>query len=516
MTQTKRIILNTIASYGRSLFALICGLITGRWTLLSLGQTDYGLIGVIGGLMAFIAFFNSWLASAIARFYALSEGMCRKTPKRGLEQCRQWFSIALIIHSLVPILLIIVGYPLGIWAIQHWLVIPLERVEACIWVFRFTCISGFVSMVNVPFTALYTAKQYIAELTIYSVVSTALNVCFVSYMITHPGMWLTKYALWTCGISIVPQLIIMIRAWKVFPECRFNIRYCMRKAPFVELFSYAGWQLWGFIGWLVRQQGINLLVNKYFGPRVNAAMAIGSSVNGHTTTLSSALMGAFTPAITTAYGTGDYTTVRNMVYRTSKFGLLLSLIFILPLFTELPYVITLWLKTPPPYTIGLCYLLIIAIFIDTATSGHGTAINATGKIAGFQTAICIVSLLTLPIAWLLVAQGHNVYAVGATMIFIACIHACVRLWYARKLVGIGVFKWVFQIILPMASVAVISEGIGFLPHLLLPPSFARLSIAAFLAELVLLPCVWFFLLDNEEKSFVMTKIWPLTNKLRRN
>ena len=154
MTENRRIALNIAATYGRSLFALVCGLFTSRWVLMALGQSDYGLYGVVGGLTAFIAFFNGLMAAAVGRFYAFSVGQAKVagTQGEGLEVCRQWFNTAVLIHTAVPLVLIAVGYPVGMWAVESFLTIPPERVEACRWVFRFVCLSCFVAMVNVPFT----------------------------------------------------------------------------------------------------------------------------------------------------------------------------------------------------------------------------------------------------------------------------------------------------------------------------------------------------------------------------
>ena len=214
MTENRRIFWNVIATYGRSLYGLALGLLCGRWALMALGVVDYGLIGLVGGLTAFIAFFNSVLAGANARFYAFSVGAAKvATDKQAaLEECRIWFNTALSVHTAVPFVLIAIGYPVGVYAIEHWLTIPPDRIATCVWVFRFVCLSCFVGMANVPFSAMYGAKQYIAELTIYSFITSTLNVFVLYYMIKHPSDWLLEYSAWTCLLAVVPQLIISIRA----------------------------------------------------------------------------------------------------------------------------------------------------------------------------------------------------------------------------------------------------------------------------------------------------------------
>ena len=226
MTANRRIFLNIVATYGRSLYAFACGLVTARWVLLSLGEVDFGLLGVVGSMTAFVAFLNSLMASSVGRFYAYSYGVSRKSGgKEGLEDCRRWFSLAVAIHTLVPVALMLAGYPAGEWAVRHYLTIPPERIGACVWVWRFACVSCFAGMVSVPFSAMYTAKQEIAELTIYGFCTTTLNVLFLGYMITHPGVWIVKLSAWQCFLAVTPAAIISYRAVKCYPECRFRRAY---------------------------------------------------------------------------------------------------------------------------------------------------------------------------------------------------------------------------------------------------------------------------------------------------
>lgn len=516
MTENKRIVLNIGATYGRSLFALVCGLFTSRWVLMALGQSDYGLYGVVGGLTAFIAFFNSLMAGAVGRFYAFSVGQAKVagTQGEGLEVCRQWFNTAVLIHTVVPLVLITVGYPVGMWAVESFLTIPPERVEACRWVFRFVCISCFVGMVNVPFQAMYTAKQYIAELTIYSFVTTTLNVGFLYFMVTHPGDWLAKYALWTCLLSIVPQLLICLRALKVFPECRFNGAYLWDWRRTKALANYAGWQFFGCLGAMLRGQGIAIVINKYFGPTMNAAMTIAGTVSAHSDTLAGSMVGAFSPAITNARGANDWEKMRRMAYRTCKIGTLLTLLFALPLALELPEILRLWLKHPPEVAVGLCWSILAMVVVDKTAVGHMLAVNANGRVARYQMVLGTTLILTLPLAWLFVALGWGIYAVGWAMVLTMMGCAWGRVWFARKLVGMSARYWLFHIFLPLVLLIVLSGGVGLLPQLFLGPSFWRVCLTTAMTEAVMLPTAWFLLLDREERAFLLSRL-PVLKRLRR-
>ena len=511
MTPNRRIFFNIIATYGRSLYALVCGLFTARWVLEALGQVDFGLYGLVGGLTVFIGFFNMLLSVATSRFYAFSVGQAAKSAAdgdkdAGIEECRKWFSTAVMLHTIVPCVLTVVGYPLGIYVVEHWLTIPSERLSACIWVFRFVCISCFIGMINVPFNAMYTAKQYIAELTVYSFFQTTANVGFVYFMVTHPGDWLAKYALWMCVVACLPQTIICLRALKVFPECRFKMEYAWSMSRTKQLSSFAFWQAFGGLGAIARGQGIQILINKYFGPSINASMSIANQVSAQTQTLAGALQGAFSPAITTACGAGEYDKMRSLAFRTCKFGMLLGLIFILPLALELDTVLKLWLKNPPPYTKELCWSILATAIIDKSSSGHMLAVTAKGKIAAYQAFLGTAIILTLPIAWVFVKFDLGVSSIGWAILIGTTLCAWGRVWFARSLVGMSARYWLFRLLAPVAITIVLTGLVGYLTRLFMTPGVCRVIVTTLLCELVLLPLSWFVLLDGNERQFVVNKV----------
>ncbi len=517
MTENRRIFLNIVATYGRSLFALVCGLFTGRWLLMALGEIDYGLMGLIGGLTVFISFFNGLLGGAIGRFYAFSVGQARTNPQEGLEECRKWFNTALLIHTVVPLILISIGYPIGEYAIRNaWLNIPPDRVEACVWVFRFVCISCFLGMVSVPFNAMYTAKQYIAELTIYSFVTTTLNVCFLYYMVSHPGVWLAKYALWTCLLGILPQLIITGRALYLFPECRFRQVYLWSRKRIKEMCYFAGWQFFGGFGAMLRGQGVAILINRYFTATGNAAMTVGNTLSGHCNTLSGSMIGAFSPAITNARGAGDWNRMRVLAYQTCKIGTLLTLIFALPLALEIEEVLTLWLKNPPQYAAGLCLCVLGVVIIDKTTVGHMLAVNANGRVALYQAILGTSLILTLPIAWLFAALGWGIYSVGCAMMLTTALCAWGRVWFSRELVGMSARYWLFRIFFPLILLTGVAGAAGLLPRLFMNASFWRVCITTLITEFALLPLAWSCILNREERTYIANK-WQsmVVAKLKR-
>ena len=291
MSPNKRIFLNILATYGRSLYALALGLFSGRWVLMALGQNDFGLFGLVGGLGAFVVFLNNLLASSVGRFYAFYVGAAKIGDDcgTGLEECRKWFNTAIVIHTAVPVVLIAIGYPICVWAIENFLSISADRVYSCIWVWRFTCLTCFATMVSVPFQAMYTAKQEIAELTVYSFATTTFNALFFYYMVEHPGFWLTKYAAWKCIVVVVPQTIIGIRAMMMYPECRIRVGYFFNWERHKALLLFSVANFWAQFSSVFSAQGQSILVNKYSGVMSNAAMTIAAQVTSQALRLQSAV-----------------------------------------------------------------------------------------------------------------------------------------------------------------------------------------------------------------------------------
>ena len=516
MTANRRIFLNIIATYGRSLYALALGLFTARWALQALGHVDYGLYGVVGGLAAFISFFNSLLATGVGRFYAISVGKAsvKESEAEGIEDCHKWFSTAVTLHFLLASVLMLIGYPVGVWAVKNFLTIPADRVTDCVWVFRFVCIACFLSMVTVPINAMYTAKQYIAELTIYSFVTTTVNAVFLYYIVTHPAIWLRHYALWSCGLAVLPKVIITLRGCFIFKECRFKLRYAISRSRLRQLTYYCGWTALGFGGSVLRNQGIQVLVNMYFGPLVNASMTVANTVNGHTTTLSGAMLGAFSPAIVNAYGAGDLERMRALAYRAGKFSVLLIMLFMIPLSLELKEVLRLWLVNPPQYVYGLCLVMFAMTIIDQSAIGHMMAVNARGKIAKYQAFLGTSLLLTLPLAWIFCALGGNVYWVAVALLMMMTFCSLGRVWFARDLASMSAWYWIKRIVTPAAVSGVICLAIGLIPQIFMSPSFFRIIVTTLLCECAFIPLAYFVVLEPSERAYLATRLPFLRRGIR--
>ena len=511
MSPNRRIFLNIIATYGRSLYGMACGLLTSRWALLALGEVDLGIYGVIGGLTVFVGFLNGLMAGAVSRFYAFSVGEAQREGNRehGLNECIRWFNVALSIHCALPLVLVVIGYPSGIWAIKNFLTIPSDRVYDAIWVWRFTCISTFAGMITVPFSAMYRAKQEIAELTIYGVVTTTFNILVVYYMVSNPGIWLRKYALCMCLTSIVPLIIIAVRSFQCFSECKVVPRYLWDWYRLKRLLKYAGATACGSISQILSIQGVAILVNKWLGPARNAALTIGNTVANQCMTLSGSFMGALHPAIINAIGAGNDTYARRLASRTCLLSGLAFLIFMLPLVIELDTVLKLWLKVPPEGLGQLCTLVLFAFTLDRLTDGHWMIVLGYGRIMAYQIAESIAVLSTFIFVGLFLFMDMGLTAVGWGMILAKILRMGVNLYYGRRLGGLSIRKWAHKIALPLVGISCIVLMAGKVSTAMFAPGLFRVCIITAIMELLYVPSVWFFALDSGSRDFIKQKFYFL-------
>lgn len=512
MTQTRRIILNVVATHSRSLFTMVCGFMTGRWALMALGAENYGLLGLIGGLAVLFTFLNSILSTAISRFYAFSIGENKDGDV--VDSGRRWFNVAFSIHITLALGTLLIGYPIGIWLIKNYLTIPLERIDDCVWVLRFVAASAVVSIASVPFRALYTARQYIAELTIYSVFQTAAYTGVLYYMVCHPNDWLVWLSAWLAFQSSFVNILITIRSFSLFPECRIRFSMMLDKMRFKALACFSGWQMLGNLGRICRDQGMAVVVNKCFGPAMNASYTVSWTLAGRAQTFANEVDAAFSPAITTAYGAGDRELMDSLVHRCSKFSACLVILVVVPLVLQMQDVLMVWLKNPPPFAVELCSLICIAHVIQKLVSGQFLAITATGNIRARQIAWFITLSGTIPVALSLYFIGIGIVAVGYAFLAMEVARAVCALKIAQVIAGVPITRWVRGVLMPIAITSLLCAGPAFIVNICIGGLWAKLCGTTFVFCGLFMVLTWFLVLDRGEKLFILNKASAISKRFR--
>lgn len=510
----KRIIINSVVTYGRSLLGVALTLFSGRWVLQALGARDLGLYSVVGALITFVSFLNIALSTAFARFFAFSIG------KGDVRETREWFNTALSLYVLLAVLFLAIGWPAGEWAVRRFVNIPPDRLETCVWLFRFSIAATVLNMVAAPYIGMHTAKQNIAELNVWSMLAAVGSFLLAWWLLRYRGDALFLYGLGMTLIACLVAGIQAVRAVRSYPECGLDPQSWWKRDKVREVTLYCGWILFGIMGWLLRSHGITVLLNRMFPPlnfpHVNAAYAIGNQVSSQVQQLSASLHGAMTPEIAASEGRGDRGRVISYATRASKYSVFLLLFFAVPLLLEMDVVLKLWLVNPPQGAAFFCRIFIVAALIERSVSGEWMAICAKGQMALFQLVCGTTLLLTLPLTWLAFRLTGNLKAFAVPFLLISVATVVEYLWMARKLVGMPVMRWVRGVLLPNLLVVCVALCAGAGVQVLLrEATLVRCVLVGLVSAGVTGVAGCFTVLDRDELRFFTEKIQRLAWIVRR-
>ena len=361
-------------------------------------------------------------------------------------------------------------------------------------------------MLNVPFQAMYTAKQYIAELTIYSFIQTVLRTGFIYYMVTHPADWLVGYGIGMLFVTAIPALLICFRACMVFPECRFRPCVVRQLWRVTRLGSFAMWQGVGGLGYIASNQGMTILVNNMFGTQFIGGYSVAQTVGNEAASLTGALQGAFSPAITSAFGEGNMARMKSLAFNACRYGTLLTMMFAIPMSLEINTILRIWLKTPPPCAAEMCVCIMAFITIEKLSIGHQSAVNASGRVARFQTYRGLLRISVIPLALLACYFKLGLTATMLSLPVSAIIVASCDVWLARTRVGMSAWVWVKSVVLPLFYSGVAAFSIGWIVSLMFPQSFLRLICSTVLSLLTLASASWFIILSEQERRMFIHRL----------
>lgn len=473
----RRIAANAAVTYARSLVALVLGLFSARWVLAALGHVDFGLYAVVGSLMAFVSFFGGVLGVSVARHYAFSVGGGDRA------DLAAWCAAACRIHTVLALALTLIAWPLGEWCVRHVLVVPPARLGACLWTFHLALITLFVTVAAVPFNALYVAYQRFGKLAVFGLAQTAVMFCGAWWLRDAPGDRLIAYAgymtLAFAGVGVAQ----IVGALVEFPVCR-RFFATVDGQRVRSLLSFAGWTVFGTGGWIVGAHGGAFVTNRFFGAAANAAYGVSQQVQFHTEALANALVGAFEPAVTAHEGAGERKLTVRLASRAGLFGVLLLALFALPLALELPTVLALWLAQPPAGATLVCTIMLGAAVLNKLTMGQQLALNACGRIAGWQVFVGAGQASALPLAVAIAWCGGNVGSAASAYAVAMVICTVTNVWFGRRQADFGTGTWLRAVVLPFTVVTGLAALAGLVPRLSMEAGFLRVCATSAATSLV--------------------------------
>lgn len=434
-TNYNTIIKNTLILYVKMFFSIGVSLYTSRVVLQSLGIVDFGVYGVVGGVVAVLNFLRVPLAFGTQRFLNFELG-------RGNHvELQRIFSMSLNIHLLIALALVILAETVGLWFLNTHMDIPPDRLAAANWVFQFSVLSAIFTLIQVPYTASVSAHEKMKAYTLIGIAEVVLRLIIVLFLAQSAVDRLKLYAVLICTLSGIITIVYRQYCIWSFHECSY-VRVKDARL-FKKLIGFVGWNITSSVSLILNNQGQNILLNLFFGPVVNAAVGIAYQINNAIFGVMSYFQMATKPQIIQSYAKGkehlpDY---YALTMRSSRFSFFLLLLFIAPLLVELPFVLGVWLTSVPEYTEMFCRLILLSLLMRGISQTLDTAALATGDIKNYQIRIGCIDLLNLPTGYLLLRANFPPTAVFVVSLVLNTAILFTRLGLLKKMVKfpVGIF-----------------------------------------------------------------------------
>lgn len=482
---------------------MLVSLYTVRIVLKTLGIVDYGIYNVVGGVVSMFVILSSTMATASQRFFAFDIG------SNNTDKLKQTFSLTFLLYILISIVVLVLGETLGLWFLNNKMQIPESRIDAANWVYQFAILSFIASLVAIPYNAIIIARE---RMTIYAYVSIAeviLKLLAVFFLMFIDADKLKLYAVLMFIVSCFVTVTYYIICRKRFIETRYQ--FFWDKEIFVSLFSFSSWKLIGSLSGLLGNQGLNILMNVFFGPAINAAKGISTQINTVVTSFSNNFYMSVRPQITKAHAENNTDYSIQLMLRSSKFAFFLLLVISLPILFKASFVLNLWLDETTLYMIYFTKLVIIYSLINSLENPLTALVQATGNIRKYEVFVGAITLLVLPISYILYKLGFSPEIAYYIQIGLCIIALFVRLYILRELFSFKVSLYlnkVLFIILLVLIVAIIPPlVISFLWDDNTWFNFIMISIICVLSVLC---SVYFIGLESSEKKwmkeFILKKI----------
>lgn len=418
-TSNSRIAKNTLFLYMRMLVTIAVDLYTVKILWKVLGIDDYGIYNVVGGIVMMFGFLNTAMVASSQRFisYELGGG--------NMERMRKTFSISLVIHFLLALGILVLAETAGLWFLNERMNIPENRIIAANWVYQCSVITFLLTVINVPYNASIVAHEHMKIYGYFGILAVILKLINVLIIDILPFDNLIIYAILVMCTALVMRLIYGIYCTRHFEECHYHT--FRDKHLIKQMFSFAGWSFIGNMGFAVRDQGFNIILNLFFGVAVNAAKGIASQVGSVINGFAGNFTMALNPQITKRYAAGETESMMSLMMTGCKYSFLLMGMIVVPLIFCAETILKLWIGDIAPYTVGFLQLTLLISLIDCVVSPITTSLQATGEIRVFQIVISIIMLANLPLAWIGLKLDLNPYLVLIVSIFTSAIALVARL-----------------------------------------------------------------------------------------
>lgn len=503
-SNSKRIAKNTVLLYFRQILIMLVSLYTVRVVLNVLGAEDYGIYNVVAGVVTMFSFLSGAMATASQRYFSFNLG------KNDTEQLLTTFSVTLQIYIILAVVVFVLAETVGLFFVNHKLVIPSERMVAANWIFQLAIFSFLLTLITTPYMACVIAHENMNVYAYISLVEVALKLGIVFLLKILPYDKLIIYGILLCVVVFINTAIYRLFCHTHYEECKF--RFIKNLSLFKEIISYSSWNLLGASVGVVKNQIINIVLNIYFGAVVNAARGIAAQVSYAVSSFANNFCTAMKPQIIKKYAMEQKNECFEFVIRGCKFSYFLIYIFVLPLFFVADLILQLWLKNPPEYSVIFTRLVLIDVVLESFNTLIMVLIHASGKIKLYQFLVASIQLLNLPVSFIILRFGGDAYSVFIVSIVLSLIATIVRIIIAKYKTGFPILLFLKKTILPIFFVTFISTMISILLNKSFDNSFIQSLIFCILCVLIIFICIFLIGLSKDEKKMIKQVVYRRMKK----
>ena len=491
----RRIAKNTLLLYMRMGLIMIISLWASRVVLSTLGETDFGLYNVIGGIVVAFSFLNGVMNSACNRYYATQLG------RQDYEALHQVFKVNVTIFLILAAAILLLSESVGLWIMERKMNIPAQRLTACRWVYQLSILSFLCSVVAIPYRAIITAKEKMKVYAYCSVVEAALKLGIVFLLSISPIDRLVFYALMMLLVSLATNGFYILYCHRCYPECRYD--WHCDKALAREIVSFNGWGVLGSMATIGKNQGVNILLNMFFGPAVNAARGLANQVYVNVYQFVQNYVLAFNPQIVKSYAAGERGAMMRLVFQASRFSYFLLYAIVLPLLLEMDCVLGLWLKEVPALTASFASIMLAVSLVDSFHDPLFYAVQATGKVKWYNILVGGSQLLIVFVAYFLLKFMHIQAQTVFWLVFVfAIITQGIRIGMAVRYASMDLRAYLRGVLLPIVGVSAVSAVLPFVFVQMVPAGVGRLLVTVAISLTCTGLAVWSIGLEKSERSAI--------------
>lgn len=496
----KTIAKNVIFLYIRMALSMVVSLYTSRVILDVLGVSDYGIYSLVAGVVVMFTFLNVSMSSATSRFLAFEIG------KDEQNNINKVFANALAVHLIIALFVGLLLETVGLWLLNEKLVIEDGRMSAAQVVYQLSVLSTLVGITQVPYNAALIAHERMGVYAYVELANVLLKLGIVYLLSIGNFDKLILFAILTFIVALLIMMTYRIYCIRHFKECR--TRPSMERAIFRPMLSYAVWGLYGDGCYSLRQHGTNILLNMFFGPVVNAANGLATTVLNVVSGFSQNVLTAFRPQIIKSFASGDFKRMEQLLIYASKYSLLLIGIMTIILCLEMDYILQLWLVNVPQYTPWICRIILISFCVVTCSFVSSAGIQASGNVKYQSFIIGSISVFgILPCTYVCLKLGFSPYSAYITYcVFTILMYACSLYILQRQVRGICIFNIISRSIFPIIIVLGITLLVCYRVSLFISEGLVRLLIVGFTTMTVSIMTLYMFAMNKQEKTFAKLSI----------